>query len=299
MSIWQDKSTGAHLDELCKLSLKRQFEVRRLEYECREHDHTFSEADLTANRCFSRSFKCFYLYYDGGRLAGFLQLFAPTKDEAEITGFVDPILRGNGIFKRMFTYASLELQKYKIENACFVLEPGSPDANEVAKHLKLENDRSELLMLLDDAKYQEWQDGYAAASVLKVSNDRTVSVPMETDGSEREFALKSEYEPGNRTITVRIEDDRHGCIGRISAEYDETASGGTVFIYGFEVEEDYRNRGIGKLIMNEMVREACVRFPDAKLKLQVSTLSAAACHIYEQMGFLTESRLDYYIAESN
>ncbi|MCR5685934.1 MAG: GNAT family N-acetyltransferase, partial [Lachnospiraceae bacterium] len=88
-------------------------------------------------------------------------------------------------------------------------------------------------------------------------------------------------------------------IGRIFAEYDKTASAGTVFIYGFEVEEKYRNLGIGKLIMNELVKETALRFPGARLKLQVSTLSAAACHIYDQMGFLTEARLDYYNAESD
>nr|MCR5685979.1 GNAT family N-acetyltransferase [Lachnospiraceae bacterium] len=208
MSIWQDKATGAHIDELCKLSLKRQFEVRRLEYECREHDHTFSEADLTANRSFSKSFRCFYLYYDKGRLAGFLQLFAPTKDEAEITGFVDPILRGNGIFKRLLTYARLELDKYKIENAFFVLEPDSPDANSVAKHMNLENDRSELLMLLDGNKFDRWQEEYSAAAVLKIGNDRTFILKDEKNGRDSELRITTEYDINAQLISVKVSDDQ-------------------------------------------------------------------------------------------
>ncbi len=151
-------------------------------------------------------------------------------------------------------------------------------------------------MLLDDLKYREWEDEYALGAVLKVKSDRTVTVEKDDLSEAMTLQLVNEYEPANKSLCVKTLDPGGEVTGQIHAEYDDTASSGTLFIYGFMVEEELRNHGIGKLLMNEMVKEANLRFPGAKLKLQVSTLSAAACHIYEQMGFLTESRLDYYAA---
>ena len=61
---------------------------------------------------------------------------------------------------------------------------------------------------------------------------------------------------------------------------------GSVFIYGFEVEEKYRGRGLGKLFFRECLKEVKKASPQiAEIVLIVSQEWGAALHVYEELGF--------------
>ena len=75
---------------LTRLTEKRMSEIRELEAVCRAYDRTEAEAELTNEMNYSRRLRCFFISYEHDRPAGFLSVFCPDGENAEIAAFVAP-----------------------------------------------------------------------------------------------------------------------------------------------------------------------------------------------------------------
>ena len=295
MKVWQDRKKTEFIDALCRLTPRRRFELLRLDNICREHDGTFSTAELEAGTVPDRSFRSFFMYYDGKTLVGELFLFITADDNretsggeekddseqgglcAEITAIVDPYWRRKGIFKRMLKAAKAELKKYRIKEYRFVAEPDCADTAEAAKHMGLKTIGSELMMELK--------------SETKENTDNKTK-----DGETEESRVHiNENADGNKGLTVSLELDDGTRIGSafcyLMNEY--------AFIGRVEIAEEYRNRGYGKRLMTAVIDTVNRRMPEAVIRLQVFSDNIPAVGLYEKLGFITISRLDYLALPEN
>ncbi|MBP5331168.1 MAG: GNAT family N-acetyltransferase [Lachnospiraceae bacterium] len=270
MIVWQDKAKNEKIDALTRLVPKKQFDILTLDCLCREYDGTFSHAEIEAGIVPDRHFRSFFLYYEGKRLAGELYIFPTDKNKAEITAIVDPHRRQNGIFTKLLEAAEEELEKYSMTDYVFVAEPGCAATDAVREHLGLETVRSELVMELQEQTVQE--------------GEREPGASRENNGDKVDF---SDTDDGfMASLIMNKLPDRagvaHVCI-----------SGGSAFIYGLEIEEKLRSRGLGRKLLNELIKECSRRVPGCKIMLQVGSDNTAAVALYEKNGFTVSSRLDY------
>ncbi len=260
-----DKKRIGKIVALTRLGEKRAAEVRALEAKCREHDGTEAIAELDNELNYSRRLRSFFLLYGKEGLEGFLNVFCPDGVCAEITAFTAPEFRRHGIFNALVSAAREELEKNGIENILFAAEPVSKEAATVAKRLGVNLKYSELLMGLEDGR----KYGASDAVVCKEITD--------IDG----------YEVGDREFVFTSEGAEFG----YACAY---VSGKTAFIHHVEVYEEYRGRGLGKALMNELI--AVLKKEDSKreIKLQVTSTNLPAVHIYRELGFEIKSQRDYY-----
>ena len=86
-----------------------------------------------------------------------------------------------------------------------------------------------------------------------------------------------------------LEDDNKEIAGYISSTVDEYAE-----ILNFFVVEKYRGQGLGKELLNEVIREANQR-KCVSIYLEVSVLNQNAIALYKQCGFKVDRiRKAYY-----
>ena len=275
MIVWQDKENDTKIDALTRLVPKKQFDLLTLDHLCREYDGTFSRAEIEPGFKPDRHFRSFFLFYEGKRLMGELFIF-PVPDEngqikAEITAIVDPQRRRNGIFTRLLEAAEEDLEKYGIEDYVFVAEPGCEDTDAVRAHKGFNIIRSELIMELprDTEVY----------SSETIPSDKT-----ENDGFSVHFDKTAEGFTAilDNMATGESIGKAHLCLLTDSA-----------FIFGVEIDEGFRNKGLGKALMKAVIEKARTDHPTLKIMLQVSSDNVAAVALYKGLGFAVSSSLDY------
>ena len=274
MTVWQNDDMTERIDALCRLTPKRRFEVLTLDHICREHDDTFSTASLTAGAVPDRSFRSFFLYYEGKRLVGELFVFVTGPSDAEITAIVDPYKRKNGIFTRLILEAQKELDKYAM-GYCLVVEPDCADACDTARHMGLKRIRSELMMELPPV----------------IAEQIVLSSKTDPDTGRDGIDIQYSGEKDGFELHLYIGENIHAGSVHISL------TGDLAFVSRFEVDEAYRNRGYGLMLMKRVIETAVRDNPRVKIQLQVTGENLPALKLYEKIGFVTVSELDYLVTK--
>ncbi|MBO4558791.1 MAG: GNAT family N-acetyltransferase [Lachnospiraceae bacterium] len=247
---------------LTKLSDKRKAEVRALEAACRAVDGTEAVAELSNEMNFSRRLKCFFLYYEENELTGFMGIFCPDGENAEIQAFTAPEKRRMGVFRTLLEPAGEELKYNNVKQVYFVAEPVSEAAKKTAKAMGMKRKYSELVMRLEN--YGETRP-------------------------HGNLIIEKRIEDGELTFELRgAEEDI--VYGELSAQVGER----TVFIYGVEIEEQYRGQGLGKALVETTLGVIRKDYPKHDVKLHVTDTNQPAMKIYRGCGFVVESERIYY-----
>ena len=253
---------------LTKLTDDRKAQIRALEAACRAHDGTEAVTELSGELNFSRRLKCFFMYCEDDRPIGFMEVFCPDGKNAEITAFVAPERRQQGIFAAMYEAADTELLDRGVRNILVVAEPASGDAAAAAKKMGAELRYSELLMRLEAVTEKAGQDGCG--------------------------------EPAAAGPTLRVQENEDELFYRYSRSGAELGHAGVyvgereLFIFGVEIEDEYRGKGHGAAFTRALIHELKRRFPDKQIKLQVRSDNVPAMKLYERCGFTVETQRDYY-----
>ena len=252
---------------LTRLSENRTREVKELERVCREHDHTSGEMMVSGEYNYSRSLKCFFLFYEGRELTGFLYIFSSIGTVGEISAIVRPDRRRNGIFTVLLAEAEKELRSAGIRKKLFIAEPVSDAAAAVAKKLRRKLKYTELLM-----KY----DPEAGAGLNKAEESGVICRDASFEGS-------SEL----RLLFINENGEEFGSSGVL-------LNGSTAFIFDVKVYEDYRGKGNGKRLVGALLAHLEKNYPGYEISLHVTDTNSAAEHIYRKAGFVTVEARNYY-----
>ncbi len=280
MIVWQDKVRKEKIDALCRLVPKKRFELLTLDNLCRENDGTFSTVETETGYLPDRSFRSFFMYYEGKRLVGELFVFPVDDHTAEITAIVDPCRRRCGIFTRLFECAKEELAGYGISDMMLVAEPASSDAREVIGHLGLCLLRSEFVMERDASnldRADETEDD--TEFVFEETEGVTVASLIRSKASKKTKASKKKEIP----------------IGMAKAVKDKD----TAFIFEVEIQKDHRGMGYGGRLMNALMKHLAGSGHKTLFRLQVSSDNGPACALYKKLGFKPASQLDYFVVDKN
>lgn len=233
-----------------------------------------------------------FLYYDQGKLLGYLALFSFNPREAEVSGMVLPQRRRQGIFTTLLEAARKECRRRSLPTFLFIIEHTSSSGHFLATSLHSQYEHSEYKMLLEQS----------ASSVQVVPTDLLLrqaeveDVPVLKHITAVSFGIP-EDEIDWYTIN-ELHDLSHlycmafvsnVCVGKIEVTLrDENA-----FIFGFGVLPAYQRRGYGKQILLQTIQMIQKKGAN-QIMLEVESKNEHALGLYLSCGFKQTARYDYY-----
>jgi ribosomal protein S18 acetylase RimI-like enzyme len=239
-----------------------------------------------------------FLYYEQNMLVGYLALDEWGMDEKEVVAMVHPDFRRRGICTMLLVEAREDCQQREIPRLLLVCEQSSLSGQGYVKAIGAQLDFSEHEMVLKNFQERSAFDERlslheagrgdidAVAAVLSASFDDPE--PLVTANLLKRFA----QEPRPHIYLATFGEGELSCkepVGTLRLdEFD-----GVIGIYGFGVVPDYRGRGYGRQMLEEMIR--MLRTTSSQpIMLDVETDNASAIGLYTSCGFRIKTTYDYY-----
>ena len=234
-----------------------------------------------------------FLLYAGEDLVSVINIFAPTKKEAEIIALSKPEKRKNGYFNILRGAAEKELFRRGIPSILFVCDVNSADGNAVVRHLGSEYEYSEYLMSYKqretkkpdiNAKIRLHRARYGDVDTLVKINSSAFNGSIT---ESRELIIDFFNSDKRRLYSISYENIIIGMIGI----YKETSRH---YIHGFCIDPEYQGRGIGRYSLAKTVDICLEEDKDARIELEVQTNNVHALNLYKNAGFGVETEFRYY-----
>ena len=220
-----------------------------------------------------------------GRVAGTLTIFAPTPDTGELTAFVQPKYRRQGVFTALLARAEAVLRRNGYTRALLVCSGDSADGQAVAAHWGLALEHAESFMV--------WKGPLPDCAPLELRPATEADVPALVElytvafHDGRDQALRF-VRNGLDLYRVASRDGR--LLGAANVQ-----DGDVLGIYGVAVPPALQGQGYGKALMTALLRELSASWPDKRITLEVDSGNSRALGLYESCGFVTARREDYFL----
>lgn len=268
-------------------------EVREVEAICKEYDAINRNLFIDASMNFSPEIESLFLLYEDDKLASFLSMFAPTREEAEISAYTLPEYRQKGYFTRLLHESILEMKKYGIPSLVIVCESGSKDGREVIKKLNAELDFTEYFL-----KYKKPSVPSAIQQGPGVKLRKAEQKDIEAIIGLNQAIFNDTYEDAESFVTKCYESDNRdqyvalldgNPVGMASVYHEKDQA----FLFGVGVSPQYQGKGFGKEIMNLLLSDLHRRGIE-NIAIEVDSTNDNAYNLYLKCGFEVEASVDYY-----
>ena len=226
------------------------------------------------------------LFWEEGRLVGFLGIYGFNWPWLEVTGMVDPDARRRGIARALFDAALPICRAAGKDRLLLVVPRVSPGGRPFAASLGMNPHHSEHALRL------RTRPASAADPALALRTATTDDIPALSRLYQDGFGDGGEVDPSRlmseRSRTLIIERD-----GETAGTVAVTAEGPRAAVYGFVVDADLRGRGIGRDILARVCRDALDHGAEY-VDLEVEVANDHALGLYTSTGFEPVSTEDYY-----
>ncbi|MGL5085787.1 MAG: GNAT family N-acetyltransferase [Clostridium sp.] len=268
-------------------------EIKKLQTVCRKHDELEGGVFLDSSMNFNSDMNNIYAYYKDNKLVSYISLFAPTKNEAEVSAYTLPKYRKKGCFKELISKVITEVKKYEISELLFVCEPQSVDGVEVVKNIEGNYEFSEYLL------------GYNCESEkakLEINIELVLNKCVEED-LEKLIELNKEifsedYETSKSMVIKAFESEiREQYVASLNGKFIGVVSTnidhGECSIFGLGLLAEHRGIGYGKamvkLLLNKLKEDNI-----EDIIIEVDSKNEVAYNLYLGCGFEAEMTFDYY-----
>lgn len=269
-------------------------ELRKIEKVCKKHDNIIRDINLDSSLNFNQEINHTFLYYsDDRKLIGFLYMFVPTSEEAEVQGYILPKYRKKGYFKELLKEAENELKKYDVDEILFVLEFNPQLAKTNLDGIDAEYEFTEYSMeyvgKLSSLKSLETID-------MEILEATEKDLEELVEVSKKAFGENEEEAKGYITKSLKADNRiqykvlyKGACIG-LAGVYLEQAE---ATIFGLGILPEHRGKGLGKQVLKSILIELGNKNID-EILIDVDSNNEVAFKLYKQMGFDVEVAFDYY-----
>ena len=228
------------------------------------------------------------LWWDGGRLVGFLGLYAFGFPTVELAGTVDPDHRRRGIGSALLGEALRLCAERAAQRVLLVVPRGSTGGHALARARGGVLHHSEHALILEG----EPADGPTDPSVTlrpATRADTSAVAAMLTEAFDWTPPDVIEREPDIHNGPMVVIEKDGEIVGHIRITLDGAVGG----VYGFVVEAARRGQGIGRDVLRRVCRQ--LRADGAeRVALEVEVDNEHALGLYTSLGFRPVTTEDYY-----
>jgi ribosomal protein S18 acetylase RimI-like enzyme len=265
-------------------------EIQRLVETCNRHDGILLRQnwDMLSKRTGTHPED--FLYFDNGRLVGYLALYSFHGGEAEFSGMVHPDYRRRGIFRQLVQLAEAECKRRAIPQALFIVDSRSPSGKGFVETAGAAYSFSEYWMELGAAKEQPQITGLRLRPAVQEDRDMLIQLNIRGFHMQEEHARQMTDElaaASNRPTYLALMEDV--VVGKVSVLHQ----GGDAIIYGFTVDPVYQGKGYGRRILAQLIG-ILRQQGSSTISLEVACENSRALGLYESCGFSVISSNDYY-----
>ncbi len=268
-------------------------EIRTAEELCRKHDSHAGSISLDSSFNFRQDLKSLFLLYDQHKLVSVLSIFAPTRQEAEVTAFTIPAYRKKGCFKMLFEEAVAEIKRCAVKDILFICEPSSLSGRAVLKKLNARYDFTEYSM-----KFIE-----PSLTPVAKSSSRGIMINVKAENIEEIVVLREKVFGDCHDDALAIvgntfgSDKREQYIFSLSGQNVGIVSvfveGAEASIHGFGIIPEYRGKGLGKEMLLQ-ITENLISKGYKDIIIEVDSKNQAAFELYKKCGFKVAVSYDYF-----
>lgn len=232
-----------------------------------------------------------FLYYEDGRLIGYLSGDSWGTKEKELAGMVHPDYRRRGIFNALFETARETYRWAGAERLVLICERSSATGQAWVATTGAIHDFSEHEMAL--GTYHERgksMDGLVVRLATEADTEPIVAILATDTGNETDVRAWVSYLLAHPEESNFFLATLHGKpLGTIRLD----DRGDEMGIYGFEVRLGYRGLGYGRQILEHVILYSQSKFPKP-IMLDVDTTNTNAIGLYRSVGFEIRTTYDYY-----
>ena len=282
------------------LTQSQREDIFKLDKICREQDKLNMKLNLISLQTRPAEEVNDFLYYDEGKLVGFLGLYdiRGGSIEIEITGMVDPAYRKKGIMKALYQPAMEECKRRKVKSILLISERISPEGQSFVRKAGGNYTFSEYRMMADllDIPEFKFPKGEFSLRPMKVEKDEVNKV-LEVDSICFDMELetmesKRYFEEENKTF-IAEENLSDGAGVKMVGKIGMSIEGDCGYIGGVAIKPEFRGKGYGRgmliFIMNKL-KEAGL----PKVMLEVEATNDNALGLYKSVGFKEITVYDYF-----
>lgn len=222
---------------------------------------------------------------ESGRVIGTLTIFAPTPDTGEITAFVPPDCRRQGVFTALLAEAEAVLRRHGYTRILFVCSGDSADGQAVAAHWALPLDHAEFFMVWNGSLPDCPPLDLRPATKAHISD--LASLYMDTFHDSRDQALRF-VETNLDLYRIAYRDGQ--LVGAANVQEGEVLG-----IYGVAIPSALQGQGFGKALMAALLRALPAQAPGKQITLEVDSTNHRAFRLYQSCGFIPVRREDYFL----
>lgn len=242
-----------------------------------------------------------FLYYQDDVLVGYLSLMNWGIEERELhIGVVHPNYRRQGIFRALLEAVKTECANRGTRKFVLVCEDSASSATSSVTALGARYTFSEHEMVLENFHDSMAFDDRLTLSPANSSNiDALVAVQSHSFNDSEAFVLlmvaKFLQEPQRHFYLATFGEAGLSCREPVGVlRLDEF--GDEIGIYAFGVLPEYRRRGYGRQILEEIIREIRTRSQKI-IRLEVDTRNTVAINLYRSCGFGIRTTYHYYVID--
>lgn len=268
------------------LSIKELQDIEGLQKECEKHDQLQLKLnwEMLKNR---QTGQLDFLYYEHDELVGFLGLY-PFGSTLEVCGMVKPQERRKKVFTELFNRGMVIAKEKSFQKVLLNAPASSTAAKAFLATQGAVYAFSEHQMQWQEQPLEE-VDGFTLRAATSTDSDMRVRLSMEAFGLTEEDAKATEKrindDADNMMYMIEVNGETVGNI-RIKRE------NGQAWIYGFAILPTYQGKGIGRKVLQKVVKEQSSS--GHSVHLEVETQNAHALRLYESIGFKVVHAQDYY-----
>jgi ribosomal protein S18 acetylase RimI-like enzyme len=231
-----------------------------------------------------------FLYYEDGTLVGYLNVDTWGTKEKELIGMVHPNYRRRTIFRTLLSAAKDEWLDKGVQRFILICEHTSRSGLAFVQAIGAHHDFSEHEMVLGTFRQRQSFDQRVHTRKANANDFEALVSIIATDMGDEERAKRfvaRYFQEHKRPFYIgMLGEETVGCLNLDEMEHE-------IGIYGFVVRPEYRGRGYGRQILEDVIRTIRSESPKG-IMLDVETDNTNAVGLYLSCGFEIRTTYDYY-----
>lgn len=265
--------------------------------ECNQVDLSYRIPYLDNNYNDNPNMPAFVLAFEDEALVGFLSIYADEPHEAEVSIYVAPSYRCQGIANALLSEFKKIAKRYQLIKVHYVSETNFLDQhpdfwNEYSTNLE----ENEIWLEQDSCQFylEDLSDIEVALADLSLISD-IANFQSQEFGSTltcaEKYAREAVLDETCRLYVLRKD-------GRVRASCSVDVSLGTNYLFGLAVEKGYQGQGLGSYLVKYILNDLH-KINGRLCQIVVEVVNTGALRLYQRLGFEKKSEIVYLERKDN